>query len=1014
MSSKQQYTGLEIAITGMACRFPGAGNWREFWHNLTQGVESIDFLPEDELRHAGVAEKTITNSNFVNAVAGIKDKDRFDAAFFGYRPVEASFLNPLHRIFHECVWEALEDAGCDPERTKGTIGIYAGAGDDSNWKLYSRLKNRNHEIDDISLNTLNNKDYLASLLAYRLNLKGPAFTVNTTCSTSLVAVSLACKSLLLGETRIALAGGISLRTYKEYGYFHEEGTIVSADGHCRAFDKDASGTVSGEGAGVVVLKRLKDALEDGDHIYCVIKGSAINNDGNRKVGFTAPSVEGQLDCIRKAQKFAMVDPATVTFIEAHGTGTCLGDPIEMEALNMAFNSKEKDTCAIGSVKSNIGHLDAAAGVAGLIKAALSLKYKQIPASLHFSEPNPEIDFTAGPFYVNTVLKDWQRIGNIPLRAGVSSFGIGGTNAHVVLEEAPPVTVASGDHDYKLLTLSAKTTGALTRYITALHDFANSETAADLTDIAYTLQTGRKQFSYRKTGVYQSREELSQLLKTCISTAQYSRSTELSGAVVFMFPGQGSQYRNMVKDLYTQQSFFRIQMDMGFEQILQLTGEDFKNILFPEEGAADLINETRYAQPLIFLMEYSLAGWLLSLGITPSIMIGHSIGEYTAACISGLFSFEDALKLVVKRGALMNSLPGGDMLSLAISREAAATYLSDTISMAAVNAPEQVVLSGETAAMAALKTRLDQEDVAYMQLHTSHAFHSAMLEPILASFLETVQQVTFGEMKLPFVSNLTGELITVEEATSPGYWVRHLRNTVNFSAGINMILAAHTAPVFIEVGAGRSLSNLLKQHGAAGGIPLIRTIKEKEPDVKYFLQQLGILWAGGLSINWEQLYKNEKRNRIPLPVYCFEPSRFPAEVNPFESTFFTGLQQTLPVSNFEEVAEPENTTTPALQERPDLSTSYAEAETVIEIKLKNIFETFFGIGNIGVEDNFFELGGDSLKGMLLLKRIKNEFNVNLSVKDFFDRKTIRQIAAYIEEINSLLQTKNTNSSKSVII
>nr|WP_295875046.1 beta-ketoacyl synthase N-terminal-like domain-containing protein [uncultured Chitinophaga sp.] len=1010
MSNNQQYTGLEIAITGMACRFPGARNWREFWHNLTHGVESVNFLSEEELRLAGVPEKTIAHKNFVNAVAGISDKDRFDAAFFGYRPVEARFLNPLHRIFHECVWEAIEDAACDPERVKGPIGVFAGAGDDSNWKLYSRLENRRHEIDDISLNTFNNKDYLASLLAYRLNLKGPAFTVNTTCSTSLVAVSLACKSLLLGETRIALAGGISLRTYSEHGYFHEEGMIVSADGHCKPFDKDASGTVSGEGCGVVVLKRLKDALEDGDHIYCIIKGSAINNDGNRKVGFTATSVEGQLDCIRKAQKFAMADPATITFIEAHGTGTRLGDPIEIEALNIAFKGRERNTCAIGSVKSNIGHLDAAAGIAGLMKAALSLKYRQIPASLHFKEPNPEIDFSAGPFYVNTALKDWQRSGDTPLRAGVSSFGIGGTNVHVVLEEGPAVAPPAAPHDYKLLTLSAKTSGALNRSISSLADFIDNEKEVDLTAAAYTLQTGRKQFPYRKTLVYQHREDLLPLLKSSAGTVQHSKCTERNDAVVFMFPGQGSQYCNMVKGLYTQQSLFRKEMDRGFEALLLLTGEDFKNILFSPQEAVDKINETRYAQPLIFLVEYSLARLLLLLGITPCVMIGHSIGEYTAACISGLFSFEDALKLVVKRGALMNSLPGGSMLSVALSHEAVMPYLDNHVSLAAVNAPEQVVLSGETAAMTALKVRLDAAQVAYVPLHTSHAFHSSMQEPILAAFLETVQEVTFGEMKLPFVSNVTGKRITAAEATSPAYWVRHLRDTVNFSAGIQSILTEQPQPVFIEAGAGRSLCSLLKQQRAARGFPLVRPVKENEPDSSYFLQQLGAIWSAGISVNWELLYKDERRKRISLPAYSFEPSRFPAEVNLFNGAF----QHVLPASGPEETQAHERPLPAPLQERPEMSVPFAAASTVTEIKLKNIFEGFFGMDNIGVEDNFFELGGDSLKGMLLLKRIKQEFDVSLSVKDFFDKKTIRQMAAYIEEISSLLQTKSTNASKSVII
>ncbi|HJT75557.1 MAG TPA: type I polyketide synthase, partial [Chitinophaga sp.] len=730
--NNQKYTGLEIAIVGMACRFPGARNWREFWDNLLAGEEAIRFLAEEELIALGVDRETFEDERFVNAVARLQNKDVFDHSFFGYRPDDASIMNPVHRIFHECVWEALEDAGYDPQQ-KGGVGLYVGAGDDSNWKLYAGIRNRDRKLDDITFNNLTSKDFLASLLAYKLNLKGPVFSVNTTCSTSMVAVSLACKSLLLGEAKMALAGGITIRTSKERGYYYNEGMILSRDGHCKAFDSTASGTVSGEGVGVVVLKRLVDAIADRDHIYCVIKGSAVNNDGSRKVGFTASSVEGQAECIARAHRFAKVEPHTISYVEAHGTGTRLGDPIEIEALNIAFGKDNTQRVGIGSVKTNIGHLDTAAGVAGLIKTALSLKHKKIPASLHFTAPNPEIDFDGGPFYVNDRLQDWKRNGTTPLRAGISSFGIGGTNVHAVLEEAPVPQATDPERSYKLLTVSAKTEGALGRYLDSLQDFLLKEPDTNLGDLSYTLQVGRKHFSFRHALVYRDREELLRLLKESGTKSQYARSQERNGGLVFLFPGQGSQYREMGRDLYANEPVFRQEMDRGFSIIEKLTGEDFREVLFPSSADGHRINDTRYTQGVIFLVSYSLSRMLLGMGVKPRYMLGHSIGEYVAACISGVFSFEDGLRLVLKRGELMGSLERGTMVSVGMSAEQASSYLGDGVSLAAVNGPEQVVLSGAPLQMLSLMDRLSSADIPYVKLHTSHAFHSSMQDAILEAF-----------------------------------------------------------------------------------------------------------------------------------------------------------------------------------------------------------------------------------------------------------------------------------------
>jgi phthiocerol/phenolphthiocerol synthesis type-I polyketide synthase E len=883
MQNNQKYTGFEIAIVGVACRVPGAHNWKEYWDNLTNGIESIHVLSNQELFELGVDETTLNNKNFVKVGAKLPGKEFFDSAFFNYRPEDARLMNPAHRTFHECAWEALEDAGYDPERVNGLIGLYAGAGEDLNWRVYSMLKNNEQAIDDFTLSQINNKDYLASLLSYKLNLKGPSLSINTTCSTSLVAIHLACKSLLMGEAQMALAGGVSVITQKQKGYFYKEGMVNSSDGHCRAFDKNASGSVGAEGAGVVVLKKLQNAIADGDQIYAIIKGSAINNDGNRKVGFTAPSVDGQATCIRLAQRFSKIEPESISYIEAHGTGTKLGDPIEIEALNIAFQKSKKQNCAIGSVKTNIGHLDAAAGVAGLIKTALSLKYKKIPASLNYKESNPEIDFKSGPFHVNTELKEWTNEGDIPLRAGVSSFGIGGTNAHVILEEAPRQEKGDAGRDYKILTVSAKTETSLSRYMDDLKTYLHKTPDINVSDMSYTLQVGRKHFEYRRSVVYKNREELISLLDS--EKLQKQKVKEKNKQVVFMFPGQGSQYMNMGKNLYETEKVFKEEMDKGFSILENLTDENFKTIIFPGNKHSDQINETRYTQPIVFLLEYSLARLMMSFGILPEYMIGHSIGEYVAACISGVFSYEEALKLVVKRGELMNNLPPGAMLSVAIKEEEANVYLKEGISLAAVNGPEQVVYSGDVKLINELMERLHELKIAHVKLHTSHAFHSCTQDGILDAFRKELEKVTFNKLQYPFISNLTGEFIKQEEAMSADYWVHHLRETVRFSDGIKTLLSQNNEFLFVEVGAGQSLAKLLKQQQQSKrgttSISLIRHPKESGDDLGYLTEGISQLWRHGVNIDWMFYYKAEKRKRISLPTYSFDRIKYPTEVDPFE-------------------------------------------------------------------------------------------------------------------------------------
>jgi acyl transferase domain-containing protein/acyl carrier protein len=893
MTSNKEYNGLEIAIIGISGQFPGSENPRRYWDNLKNGNELIKFYTDDELRKTGIKEASLTDERYIKCFGVMDNKDCFDPSFFGYTADEAAMMDPQIRVFHEHCWKAIEDAGYASQIDKKKIGLFAGASANDTWKIYSFSKAASSSVDPFYQNMITAQNFISTLISYKLNLRGPSFYVDTACSTSLAAVHLACRSLLTRECNIALAGGVCITSRKSKGYLYKEGMIFSPDGHCRTFDALSGGTTAGEGTGVVVLKRLSEAIKDRDHIYAVIKSSSANNDGNNKVGYTAPGVKGQAECILNAHKLAGVDPRTISYVEAHGTATKLGDQIEIRALNEAFGIGGKDKfCAIGSVKTNIGHLDTAAGVAGLIKTVLSLKNKQIPASLHFKTPNPDLDFNGGPFYVNASLQEWKRTGDHPLRAGVNSLGIGGTNVHAVLEEAPVPEACDQGREYKLFTASAKTEASLTRYLQEFRQFLEETNSVNPADLAYTLQTGRKHFSCRKAISYKDNEELEELLRNDRLSEHFIRSGERNNAVVFMFTGQGSQYCDMGKDLYNSEPLIRKQMDEGFAILEKLTGEDFKAILFPEPGAADQISETRYAQPLLFLVEYALAQWLIALGIAPQSMIGHSIGEYVAACISGVFSFEDALHLVVKRGLLMNSLPPGDMLSIAITPEEARTYISDVVSLAAVNASEQVVLSGDMTAIAKLMSELDHKNIPYVKLRTSHAFHSVMQEPILESFRKTLEQVTFHRASLPFISNLTGEYITGEQAISSDYWVKHLRHTVQFSDGIKNILLNHKSPVFIEVGAGHSLCSLLKQQlqgkRSAVTVNLIRSAKEKDNDSHFLANSLGLLWEHGVNINWEAYYENEKRNRVSLPTYSFEQLRFPTEVNPFETGVLASL------------------------------------------------------------------------------------------------------------------------------
>jgi phthiocerol/phenolphthiocerol synthesis type-I polyketide synthase E len=880
-ASEADRTG-EVAIIGMAGRFPGAKHIAEYWQNLRAGVESVSFFSEAELASSGVAPAMLSAANYVKARAILEDVGMFDAAFFGFNPREAEIMDPQHRLFLESAWEALECAGYNPDTYKGSIGVYGGSNFSSYlFNLYSNL-NIMRLVGQFRALLANDKDYLTTLTSYKLNLKGPSISIQTACSTSLVAVHLACQSLWGGECDLALAGGVSIIVPQKSGYFYDEGGIASPDGHCRTFDQKAQGTISGSGVGVVVLKRLPDALEDGDRIEAIIKASAINNDGALKAGYTAPSLDGQAEVISEAIAVAGVDAETITYVEAHGTATPLGDPIEVAALTKAFRSHTAKTgfCAIGSVKTNIGHLDAAAGVAGLIKTVLALKHKQIPPSLHFEEPNPQIDFASSPFYVNTKLRDWPA-GNFIRRAGLSSFGIGGTNAHAILEEAPAPEASGPSRPCQLLLLSAKTATALDAMTQNLAAHLNRHKEEKLADVAYTLQAGRKAFNYRRMLVCSDQQDAARALEAADGDRIFtSYHDDHYRSVVFMFPGQGAQHVNMGLALYENEKTYREQVDQCAEMLKPHLGLDIRQIIYPKQvnltSAAAQLNQTSITQPALFLVEYALASLLMEWGVKPEAMIGHSIGEYVAACIAGVFSVEDALRLVAARGKMMQRLAGGKMLAIGLSEEEIEPLLGDEISLAAVNAPGLCVASGGEVAITQLEAQLTGKRIFCRRLETSHAFHSHLMEPMLGGFAEEVKRLKLNAPKINYISNVSGQWINVEEATSADYWVRHLRSTVRFSKGVQELMKSK-GQVVLEVGPGQALRQIVMQQVEGtenlNVFSCLSQANKQATEMEHLLNAMGQAWMAGVEVDWDGFYAHEKRQRVPLPTYPFERQRY---------------------------------------------------------------------------------------------------------------------------------------------
>ncbi len=973
-----------VAVIGMVGRFPGAPTVDQLWENLINKVESITRFSPEELG-PGIDDETRNDPNYVPARGVVADADKFDAPFFGIGPLEAKVMDPQHRIFLELAWAALENAGYDPDRFPGMIGVFAGVGDNhyyvNNVLGYPELIKT---VGKMIVGYGNEKDYIATRVSYCLNLTGPSVSANTGCSTSLLAIDHAFKSLIDFECDMALAGGVDVFFPQNSGQLYEEGGTFTKDGHCRPFDEQATGTMFCDGAGIVVLRRLEDAIAAGDRIYAVVRGVAKNNDGANKVSFLAPSVEGQAQVIALAQAQADVPAETISYIEAHGTGTPLGDPIEIEALTKAFRATTDKTqfCRIGSIKGNIGHPTIASGVAGFIKASLSLYHETIPGTLHFDKPNPKIDFANSPFVVVKDTLPWPRNAQ-PRRAGVSSFGFGGTNVHAVLEEAPLLAPSGPSRPKQLLLLSAKTEAALGRLRQQYIDFLNANAGANLADMAYTLIIGRRHLALREAIVAADpKDAIAQLRRNAERKAPAPKLANLNPEIVFLFPGQGSQYVNMGRNLYVQEPLFRRYVDACCDILKPHLDRDLRELLFPEAGdentAAESLRDTYYTQPALFTIEYSLAQFWMSLGVVPSALIGHSVGEFVCACLSGIASLEEILPMVALRARLIRSLPNGSMLSVRCAAEQIQDRLPPLIQLAAANSPNLCVVSGPYEAIDAFGRVLDAEGLMTSKLHTSHAFHSAMMDPIVDEFVAAMSRVSFTKGKIPIVSTCTAEWLKDTEASSPEYWGRHLRMPVLFSDAVSQLLK-EPGKVYLEVGPRDVLTTLTRQHVEINErdrmIASLSGSADDDAEWTALLSAIGRLWSLGVSLDWTAFFEHEQRGRIPLPTYPFERTSY--WLAPVLQTVAPG-SKAMTSAVFQQ-----QFTVPTETESID-STPVSAFDPVLSV-LSSILKETLGVtlDPQGSDTPFLSLGADSLMLMQLGRTVQSRFGLGVSFRQLVE-------------------------------
>ncbi|MFE5475613.1 type I polyketide synthase [Nocardia sp. NPDC056541] len=986
-------SGIEnsIAIVGIAGKFPGAESVEEFWENLRHGRESIIDISDDTLIGSGVPEAVFKRPNYVRRAPILADIDKFDAEFFGFTPRAARIMDPQHRMFLQTAWKALEDACCDPYRYDGAIGVF-GSSAASGYLLHNLLSHgdlresiaQGANAELLNLLIHNDKDYLATRLSHQFNLRGPSLTVQTACSSSLVAVHMACQSLLSNECDMALAGAVSLRIPHHVGYFYEPGSMASASGHCRPFDARADGTVFGSGAGIVVLKRLEDALAANDTVHAVIAGSAVNNDGSRKMAFTAPNVAAQADVIAEAQAVAGVDSSDISYIEAHGTGTPLGDPIELDALRRAFEISRKQRsapCYIGSVKSNIGHLEVASGVVGLIKTVLCLKNRAIPPTLHFEKPNPELRLDRSPFVAPTEYRPWDWDG---LRyAGVSSFGVGGTNAHVVVQEAPVVAAAPSRSGPQVLLLSAHTHEALVESQGRLAAHLNSSPELDLLDVAYTLDKGRKPHQVRVATMVNDRASATQALAGRGNEPKIVLDPD--AAVAFLFPGQGTQHLGMARDLVESEPVFAETFNRCVDEFHRLSGRDIRSAVFGSDTTQ--LNRTCYAQPAIFSVEYALAKLLESYGVRPAALVGHSIGEYVAGTVAGVFDLGTAIRAVVARAELMHAAPMGAMLAVASAVGGIEDGLGPELDVAAINDPHQCVVSGSTPRIEEFERWSAGRGILTRRLDVSHAFHSGLMEPVVPKFHDALRDLPLAEPKIPLLSNRSGSWMSAVEATDPATWAQSIRATVRFKDNIEHALDT-AGYVFVEVGPGGSLSASVKRHQSWTEdnhvVRLMRRPSENANDHDVFLGALGLLWTAGVGIDWSPRYSGAAPRWASLPAYPFARDRYWIDA----AHVVTGD------SGGADATEPKRDVSGRVS-APSENAEDVGGVRAIEIMLSEIANEVIGVDHLDLDTNFFDLGVDSLMAVGFVRRAL-ESGADIEPQDLLENQTIRLLARAVYE------------------
>jgi acyl transferase domain-containing protein/glutamate-1-semialdehyde aminotransferase len=1014
MSYADAYDPLDgVAIIAVAGRFPGARDVEEFWQNLVAGKETISHFSEDELEPADPVDmESRRDQSYVRARGIIDDVELFDAGFFKMSPREAEVTDPQQRVFLETASEALERAGYDSETYDGSIGVYAGMSNNTYF-----LANLHHRPDVLrnagELAMLGNeKDYLATRVSYKLNLRGPSINIVTACSSSLVAVCQAVQALATHQCDMALAGGVSIRVPQRRGYLYQEGFITSPDGHCRAFDEHAAGTVFSNGLGIVVLKRLDEALEDGDTIYAVIKGAAVNNDGSGRVSFTAPSVNGQADAVAMAQALAGIDPDTISYVEAHGTGTALGDPVEIAGLAQAFGAitEERGYCALGSVKTNIGHLDAAAGVTGLIKTALALHHKTLPPTLHFEAPSPELDLPNTPFFINAKLSEWPEQSG-PRRAGVSSLGAGGTNAHVVLEEAPQAVPGDDARPEQLLLLSARSANALDRSAELLRAHLTSDADISLADAAYTLQVGRRRFDHRIAIVAKCPEEAIGLLESGGTGRVTGEPQEAQRPpVAFLFPGQGAQCANMGRGLYESEPVFRAEVDDCAEILREHLDRDLRTLLYPRDEDApatqDELAQTAMTQPAVFVTSYALTKLWQHWGVEVDAMLGHSLGDFVAACVAGVFTREDALALVARRGRLMQELPSGAMMAVRADAQDIGSVLGPSVTIAGYNSPKLTVISGDHEAIASAAELLESRGIVSKALATSHAFHSSMMEPIVDGFARIVAEVPRQTPQTPFISSLTGDWITDGEATDPAFWARQLREPVRFAEGAAKLLH-DPRRVLLEVGPGQTLTRMLRQQPGCGPsravVASLPRAGDRGADMHSMLTAVGRLWTAGTVFDWAALHGHSRRRRLPLPTYPFERKRYWVDPGRTEA----GQIDSPGPARGPDVVDGDliTTGTPKETSEENMSRSMGVESATgqgrranVTARLQTLFSELSGLEESELEPaaSFVELGLDSLFLTQASTAIHKTFGVKVAFRDLLeDASTLDAVAARID-------------------